>query len=135
MEVKKLALYYGVNQEVIGVRECLHDWEEGDVITTNGVKTEIYAIFDSTMRNMKILAGMFCTLNVATQMGCLKNYTQTHSNEELDNEWMFEYNDFFDLLAVMTCTPWTMKKRQWADYEKRLDFMEEMVELIENSEN
>lgn len=132
MENKKLALYYGVNKEVIGVRECLHDWEEGDVITTDGVKTEIYAIFESTMPNMMTMAKMFCNLNTNTAMWCLKGFNPNpqDEDEEYDNEGILDYTDMLDLLAVMVCTPCTMKKREWADYEKRLDYMEDIVKLI-----
>ena len=132
MKNKKLALYYGVSKEVIGVRECLHDWEEGDVITTDGAKTEIYAVFDSTHENMMVLASMFIALNNRTSMCCLKNFIELPANEDdlCDNEDLINYLDLSDLLSVMICTAWTVKKHQWPDYEKRLDFMEECVERI-----
>ena len=132
METRKLALYYGVNQEVIGVRECLHDWKEEDVITTDGAKTEIYAVFDSTPKNMMVIATLFKVLNTNTAMGCLRNFNPapTDEDEVYDNEELLDFNDFLDIMAVLVCTQWTMKKREWADYEKRLDLMEDMVELI-----
>lgn len=132
MENKRLALYFGLSEEVIGVRECLHDWQEEDVIMTNGVKTEIYAVFESTQENMMVLAKMFMELNTKTAMWCLRNFnTQpADEDEEYDNEELIDFTDFLDIMSVMVCTPWTMKKRQWQDYEKRLDYMEDMVELI-----
>lgn len=51
-------------------------------------------------------------------------------DEEYDNEELLDFTDFFDVISVMVCTRWTMKKRQWEDYEKRLDYMEDMVERI-----
>ena len=132
METRKLALYFGVNQEVIGVRECLHDWQEEDVINTDGAKTEIYAVFESTPKNMMVIVTLFATLNTRTSMGWLKNFNTAppDEDEEWDNEELLDYVNFLDILSVLVCTPWTMKKRQWADYERRLDLMEDMVELI-----
>lgn len=132
MESKKLALYYGETAEVIGVRECLHDWKEGDVITTDGAKTEIYAVFDSTMRNMLLMATLFVTLNTKTSMWCLRNYEPAPADEveQWDNEDLIEFQDMSDLLSVMVCNTTTVKKREWPDFEKRLDFMEEVVSNI-----
>ena len=132
MEIKRLALYFGLTDAVIGVRECLHGWQEEDVIVTDGEKTEIYAVFDSTPKNMMVLATMFKTLNTSTSMWCLKGFNPqpADEDEEYDNEELLDFTDFLDLLSVMVCTRWTMKKREWADYEKRLDLMEDMVELI-----
>ena len=123
METKKLALYFGLSDEVIGVRECLHSWEEGDVIYTDGVRTEIYAVFNSTEENMAKLLSMFKELNTNTAMGYLKNF-----DPDEDETWMF--GDEEDILPYMVCNQNTVKKRVWSDYEKRLDYMEECVELI-----
>ncbi len=122
MDCKKLILYFGLTTPVIGVRECLHDWQEGDVITTDGAKTEIYAKFDSTTENMNVLAAMFKELNTNTSSG-LKFFVP----EEND---VTDYYDIHDLLERMVCNQWTVKKRQWSDYEKRLDYMEECVTNI-----
>ena len=132
METRKLALYYGVYEEVIGVRECLHDWQEEDVINTDGAKTEIYAVFESTPKNMMVIATLFATLNTRTSMGWLKNFNPAPADEDevWDNEELLDYVNFLDLLSVLVCNPCTMKKREWADYERRLDLMEDMVELI-----
>jgi len=132
METRKLALYYGVDEEVIGVRECLHDWQEGDIINTNGAKTEIYAVFDSTLSNMMLITAMFATLNTRTAMGCLSGFDPHPADEDeyCDNEMLLDYVNFLDLLSVLVCNQHTMKKREWADYERRLDFMEEVVDQI-----
>ena len=133
MGTRKLALYYGVYEEVIGVRECLHDWQEEDVINTDGAKTEIYAVFESTPKNMMVIATLFATLNTRTSMGWLKGFDPAPAGEDeyWDNMDLLEYMNFLDLLSVLVCNPCTMKKREWADYEKRLDYMEDMVELID----
>lgn len=132
MEIRKLALYYGICSEVIGIRECLHDWKEEDVINTDGEKTEIYAVFESTLNNMKVMAKMFRNMNTKTSMSCLKwfNPNPQDEDEQMDNEWVLESTDMLDLMDVMVCTPWTIKKREWSDYKKRLEYMEEMVELV-----
>lgn len=132
METRKLALYFGVNREVIGVRECLHDWQEEDVINTDGAKTEIYAVFESTPKNMMIIAAMFATLNTRTAMGWLKNFNPAPADEDeyWDNKELLEYVNFLDLLSVLVCNQHTVKKRQWNDYERCLDYMEDVVELI-----
>lgn len=132
MENKKLALYYGVDKEVIGVRECLQGWREGDVIITDGAKTEVYAVFDSTMKNMMVMAQMFMTLNTKSSMWCMKGFIENPCDEDelMDDEDLIEYLDFVDLLTVLVCNQYTVKKRVWPEYDKRLDYMEECVELI-----
>ena len=132
MENKRLALYFGVDKEVIGVRECLQGWQEGEIITTDGAKTEVYAVFDSTMNNMMIITQMFMKLNTKTSMWCLKNFNENPEDvdEVLDNEVLLDYIEFLDLLSVLVCNQCTVKKREWSEYEKRLDYMEECVELI-----
>ena len=132
MENKRLALYFGVDKEVIGVRECLQGWQEGDVITTDGAKTEVYAVFDSTLANMVVLATMFMILNTRTSMWCIRGFDESPlcKEDEEDNEDLIDFVDMDDLLSVMVCNKYTVKKRMWPDYEKRLDYMEDMVELI-----
>ncbi len=132
METRRLALYFGVSNEVIGVRESLHDWQEGDVIVTDGEKTEIYAIFDSTLKNMLLMAALFTELNTKTSMWCLQGFEPHPADEDemWDNKYLLKYTDFYDLLSVMVCNQFTVRKRQWPDYEKRLDLMEEVVEQI-----
>ena len=123
MICKKLILYFGITEAVIGVRECLHDWQEGDVITTDGAKTEVYAVFDCTEENMSTLVGMFNHLNTKTAMGPLYKF-----DPEEDELWWF--GDDEDIIPRMVCNKYTMKKREWKDYEKMLDYMEECVDQI-----
>jgi hypothetical protein len=123
MDYKKLILYFGLTTPVIGVRECLHNWQEGDVIDTDGAKTEIYAVFDRTEKNMSTLISMFKELNTNTAMGGLKNF-----DPEEDEVWM--YGEDEDIVPYMVCNDNTRKKRQWTDYEKMLDYMEECADQI-----
>lgn len=118
METKRMVLYYGVTEEVIGVRECMFDWKEGDEIVTNGVKTEVYAVFDSTEKNMTAMVEMFLELNTKTAMSPLRNF-----DPEYDD--LYYFIDFLDLMDYMVCNKYTVKKREWSDYEKRLDYMED----------
>lgn len=124
MEVKKLALYYGITREVIGVRQCLHDWKEGDEINTDGAKTVIYAVFDNTRHNLAVITALFKILNTNTAMWCISKYFDANDPDDVDD---LEFTDFFDWISVMVCTQQTMKKRVWKNYENRLDFMEAMV--------
>ena len=96
------------------------------------MKTEIYAVFESTLENMNVLATMFRMLNKKTSMWSLKGFIPEpkDEDEELDNEELLDYTNFLDLLAVMVCNPLTMKRKQWPDYDKCLDYMEDMVERI-----
>ena len=132
MENKKLALYFGLTENVIGVRECLHDWQEEDVIITDGVKTEIYAVFDSTPKNMMVMATMFRMLNTKSSMWCLENFNPQPKDEDeaYDNEELLNFLDILDIMEVMRCNQWTMKKRPRKDFELMLDYMEDMVDRI-----
>lgn len=38
---KNYIVFYNESKEIVGYREHHFDWEEGDTITTNGVKTTI----------------------------------------------------------------------------------------------
>ena len=53
-----ICIWFIEGQE-IGHREHHFDWEEGDVITTDGKKTEIYAIVKNTPDNVELLCDMF----------------------------------------------------------------------------
>ena len=118
MDLKKFVLYYGLESETIGVREHLHDWKEGETLYDDSGRifdakqTVIYAIIWGTEKNVEALVEMFRELNTATSMKGVDYY-------------------FFDetpyILDYLKCTPYTVKKRQYGDYEKRLDFMEEFV--------
>jgi hypothetical protein len=53
-----ICIWFIEGQE-IGHREHHFDWEEGDTITTDGKKTEIYAIVKNTPDNVDLLYEMF----------------------------------------------------------------------------
>ena len=124
-----MILYFGLAEAVIGVREHHFGWQEGDVITTNGAKTEIYAIFEPTPNNMLTMVKMFQTLNTRTSMGCLGKLDTTEGPEYVYEELDFMLDEV-NLEEVMVCNNQTAKKYAFKDYEKRLDFMEECVEQI-----
>lgn len=52
---KKYIIYYNESKNIIGVREHHFDWKEGEDITTDGVKTTIFGIFEGTERNIELL--------------------------------------------------------------------------------
>ena len=106
------------------VRQCLHDWKEGDEINTDGAKTVIYAVFDNTRHNLAVITALFKILNTNTAMWCISKYFDANDPDDVDD---LEFTDFFDWISVMVCTQQTMKKRVWKNYENRLDFMEAMV--------
>ena len=56
---KNFLVYYNEDRELIGMREHHFDWEEGDVITTNGVSTVIFGIFEGTKKNLSLVKSMF----------------------------------------------------------------------------
>ena len=99
---------------------------------TDGAKTEIYAVFESTLQNMKIIAAMFTVLNTKTAMWSLRGYIPMpkDEDEEMDNEDLLDFMDFDDILSVLKCNKWTVKKREWPSYEKRLDLMEECAQYL-----
>lgn len=53
-----ICIWFIEGQE-IGHREHHFDWAEGDTITTDGKKTEIYAIVKNTPDNVELLYDMF----------------------------------------------------------------------------
>ena len=60
---KKHLIYYNESLGIIGVREHHFDWEEGEDIMTNGVKTTIFAIFEGTERNLRLANNMMNALS------------------------------------------------------------------------
>lgn len=55
---KNYVVFYNESKEIVGYREHHFDWEEGDTITTNGVKTTIFAIFRGTEKNLRAASDM-----------------------------------------------------------------------------
>lgn len=60
---KNYVVFYNESKEIVGYREHHFDWEEGDTITTNGVKTTIFAIFRGTEKNLRAASDMIKTIN------------------------------------------------------------------------
>ena len=124
MEIQKFVLYYGLDDEVIGVRPYCHDWQEGEVIKDNegcrileAKDVVIYAVFWNTVENVNILLDMFRELNTATSMKGARYY----------------FEDEPEILDYCRCNKWTMKKRVWGNYEKRLDYMEKATENLQSA--
>lgn len=124
----KLVLCYGIEKPHISVRRCLHDWKEGDVINTDGIKTEIYAVFQGTKANLAIMYHMFLNLNTRTSMKWLKMLLDGEEIDDDVNKW--EWPDLSDVLDYFKCTKETIKKRIWKDYNKCLDYMEFCVNMV-----
>lgn len=132
MNNEKMVLCYGVDELMIAVRKQHFDWSEGDVINTDGVKTEVYAVFDYNQENMLEMYRMFAELNTPSSMNYIRKWL--HNMNVLDEPeytTLEDWPELIDTLNYMKCTKETIKKRTWGkDYDKCLDYMESCCSQI-----
>lgn len=90
---KNYIVFYNESKEIVGYREHHFDWEEGDTITTNGVKTTIFAIFRGTEKNLRAASDMIKTIN---------QYMPKYKQVSILNEGVRLTGDVFDdMINVM----------------------------------
>jgi len=131
MNCKKLILFYGLTAPMIGIREHHYDWKEGDELDFRRAKTEVYAVFDVTHENMLKMYDMFKELNTPTSMKGLRCYLDCEGILDMPEECSLkDWPELQDVLPYMMCNKDTRKKRQWKDYDRMLDFMEECATEI-----
>lgn len=116
---KKFLVYYNESKQLIGLREHHFDWEEGDEITTNGVRTVIFGIFEGTDRNMKLVKSMFDTLRRYLPK---KKWVQV-----LDGDFKATGDWFEDMMFAMVHSHYELidvRKKVWKDFDAQLDFVD-----------
>lgn len=122
---KNYIVFYNESKEIVGYREHLFDWEEGDTITTNGVKTTIFAIFRGTEKNLRAASDMIKTIN---------QYMPKYKQVSILNEGVRLTGDVFDdmINVMMNSHLETIqtRKRVWKNFDAMLDFVEHVVNEV-----
>lgn len=122
---KNYIVFYNESKEIVGYREHHFDWEEGDTITTNGVKTTIFAIFRGTEKNLRAASDMIKTIN---------QYMPKYKQVSILNEGVRLTGDVFDdMINVMRNSHLETiqtRKRVWKNFDAMLDFVEHVVNEV-----
>lgn len=122
---KNYIVFYNESKEIVGYREHHFDWEEGDTITTNGVKTTIFAIFRGTEKNLRAASDMIKTIN---------QYMPKYKQVSILNEGVRLTGDVFDdMINVMMNSHLDTiqtRKRVWKNFDAMLDFVEHVVNEV-----
>lgn len=122
-----ICIWFIEGQE-IGHREHHFDWEEGDIITTDGKKTEIYAIVKNTPENVELLTDMFIRCSGIFRGAKMqkqffwKELTRQLANPSQPNKWFKGIRlDMEDAKAILR------KKYKEVD-EKTFDHVFEVID-------
>lgn len=122
---KNYIVFYNESKEIVGYREHHFDWEEGDTITTNGVKTTIFAIFRGTEKNLRAASDMIKTIN---------QYMPKYKQVSILNEGVRLTGDVFDdmINVMMNSHLETIQTRTrvWKNFDAMLDFVEHVVNEV-----
>lgn len=122
---KNYVVFYNESKEIVGYREHHFDWEDGDTITTNGVKTTIFAIFRGTEKNLRAASDMIKTIN---------QYMPKYKQVSILNEGVRLTGDVFDdmINVMMNSHLETIqtRKRVWKNFDAMLDFVEHVVNEV-----
>lgn len=126
-ETKRFLVYYNESRELIGMREHHFDWEEGDVITTNGVKTVIFGIFNGTEKNISLVKRMFNALR--------RHLPKKKAVLVLDEGYEYT-DDWFKNMMLQIEHSHTelidVRRRVWKSFDAQLDFVDAVFSQMED---
>ncbi len=125
---KRFLVYYNEEQQVIGLREHHFDWEEGQTITTNGMNTVIFGIFEGTDKNLDIMHYMLRYLRSylpkekKNKIRSIEDFPMVDGWEE-DTVWNIIKEHKKEMMG--TC------KRYWKSFDTQLDFVDSVFTKME----
>ncbi len=128
---KKFIVYYNEEKGIIGYRPHAFDWQEGEDIYTNGVKTTIFAIFDYSERNMRIAETMMKTLhrynphygNRIVLNDSISESDINQAGDDLDKMMFLFENSHIERVQT--------NKKVWKNFDAKLDYVEDMVNSMD----
>ena len=124
-EVKKFVVYYNERQQLIGMREHHFDWEEGDTITTDGVSTTIFGIFEGTKKNLSLAHRMFDTLRKylpKKKMVRVRDEGFVKTGDQIEDMLNALVHSHMELVDV--------HKKIWKNFDAQLDFVDSVFEKM-----
>lgn len=127
-ECKKYLIYYNEAHQLIGLREHHFDWEEGDTITTNGVSTVIFGIFEGTDKNRTLAGWLFKTL---------RSFLPKKKREKIVNAdyeyigWWDDEDDEIENLKKARQQFIDAHKQIWKDFDAELDFIDKVFDIMD----
>ena len=117
---KKYIIYYNESKDLIGVREHHFDWQEGEEITTDGVKTTIFGIFEGTERNIE--------LAIATVKTTKKKYPffreHLFPGDDVDED---DEDEVLDAAINQQIRDEFAPNYKWKDFDAKLDFVDSVM--------
>ncbi len=129
-----ICIWFIEGQE-IGHREHHYDWKEGDVITTDGKETEIYAIVKNTPDNVELLQDMFIRCSGIFRGAKMqkqffrKELTRLLTNPAQPNKWFKGIRiDQQDRKAILSQK---FKEVDEKTFEKVFDVIDECLDEID----
>lgn len=126
-ESKKFLVYYNEDRELIGMREHHFDWEEGDTITTDGVRTVIFGIFEGTDKNRTLAGWLFRTLRSFLP----KKKRETIVNADYEYVGWWDDEDEIENLKNVRKQFIDTRKQIWKDFDAELDFIDKVFDIMD----
>lgn len=126
MNVKKFVVYYNTNRELIGYREHHFDWEKGDEIMTDGVRTRICGVFNGTKKNMSLIREMFATLR--------RHMPKQKVVRVLDEGFERTGDQFEDFMNAMLHSHFELvdvRRQVWKSFDSQLSFVDQVLASME----
>lgn len=120
MATKKYIIYYNESNYKIGYREHHFDWKEGDDIIDGGTTCTIFAIFDGTPKNMRI---------VKTMMQTIKRYHPSYARPTCPKISAVEALEILKGQGLDATIPTVVKT--WKSFDAMLDYVDEVVATMD----
>lgn len=125
--VEKFLVCYNEESQYIILRRHHFDWKEGEVITTNGLKTVIFGIFEGNKKNRGLVGWLFRTLcsfrprKKAMHVGTIEEFSFCEYDAEDEIEVLKKVRQQF----VDT------KRQVWKNFDAELDFIDNVLAAMD----
>lgn len=116
---KKYLFYYNESKNLIGIRQHHWNWKEGDDITTDGVKTTIFGIFEGTEENEELAFYAMKALRRKYPFFRSNIYPETADMDDIDEVVDARLNDKIRKEFAPNCT--------WKNFDAKLDFVDAVL--------
>lgn len=126
---KKFLVYYNEDKGLIGMRQHLFDWEEGDTITTDGVQVVVFGIFRGTTKNLNLVDDMFKVLRrFQPRQKTVRVLDEGYEHSETGDAFADSMNDLIHSHLEKV----NVAKKVWKDFDAQLDFVDSVFAKMED---
>lgn len=124
--MEKMLVYYNEERGIIGLRDHHFDWEEGDEIMTDGIRTVVFGIFAKTDKNIMLAQKM---------MSILRRYQPRKKMVMVLDEDFERSGDFLsDMLSAFEHSHYELRDvrtQVWKSFDAQLDFVEDVLNKMD----